>query len=62
MTLATQAGATDKNYSDKACNDISEANDFFLSPTPQMWKDLEKNPEDKEKALGISWAVDLAAN
>ena len=27
-----------------------------------MWKDVEKNPEDKGTALEISWAVDLAAN
>ena len=62
MTLATQAGATDEKYSDKTCKDISKAIDLLLSLTPQMWKDLEKNPEDKEKALEISWAVDLAAN
>ena len=62
MTLATQAGATDEKYSDKACKDISDTVDFLLGLTPEMWKDLEKNPEDKEKALEISWAVDLAAN
>ena len=62
MTLATQAGATDEKYSDKPCKDISKAIDLLLSLTPQMWKDLEKNPKDKEKALEISWAVDLAAN
>lgn len=62
MTLATQAGATDEKYSDKTCKDISKVIDFLLSLTPQMWKDLKKNPEDKEKALEISWAVDLAAN
>jgi len=54
MTLVTQAGATDEKYSDKTCKDISNAIDFLLSLTPQMWKDLEKNPEDKEKALEIS--------
>ena len=62
MTLATQAGATDEKYSDKTCKDISKVIDFLLSLTPQMWKDLKKNPEDKEKAREISWAVDLAAN
>ena len=62
MALATQTGAADKKYDEKACNDISEVIDFLLSLTPQMWKDLEKNPEDKEKALEISWAVDLAAS
>ena len=62
MTLATQTGAADKKYDEKACKDISKVIDFLLSLTPQMWKDLEKNPEDKEKALEISWAVDLAAN
>jgi len=62
MTLATQGVAADKKYDDKACNDISKVIDFLLSLTPQMWKDLENDPEDKEKALEISWAIDLAAN
>ena len=62
ITLATQVGAADKKYSNKACKDISDTVDFILGLTPEMWKDLEKNPEDKEKALEISWAVDLAAN
>ena len=60
--LASQVGAVDKKYDAKACNDISDVIDFLLRFTRQMWKDLEKNPEDKEKALEISWAVDLAAN
>ena len=60
--LASQVGAVDKKYDEKACNDISEVIDFLLSLTPQMWKDLEHDPEDKEKALEISWAVDLAAS
>ena len=62
MTLATQVGAAEKKYDDKTCDEISEAIDFLLSLTPQIWKDLEKNHGDKEKALEISWAVDLAAN
>jgi len=62
MTLATQVGAAEKKYDDKTCDEISEAIDFLLSLTPQMWKDLENDPEDKEKALEISWAIDLAAN
>ena len=62
ITLATKVGAADKKYSDKARKDISDTVDFLLGLTPEMWKDLEKNTEDKEKALEISWAVDLAAN
>jgi len=62
ITIAAQAGAEDKKYGDKACKDISEVIDFLLSLTPQMWKDLAKNPEDEEQAVEISWAVDLAAN
>ena len=58
--LASQVGAKDKKYDEKACNDISDLD--FLLLTPQMWKDLEHDPEDKEKALEISWAVDLAAS
>ena len=57
MTLATQAGAPDKNNSDKAYNDISEAIDFFEPYTANVER-FRKNPEDKEKALEISWAVD----
>ena len=62
ITLATQVGAADKKYSDKACKDISDAVDFLLALTPEMWKDLKKTLKDKEKGLEISWAVDLAAN
>ena len=60
--LASKVGAADKKYDDKECKGISEVIDFLLSLTPQMWKDLEKNPEDEEQALEISWAVDLATN
>ena len=62
ITIAAQVAAEDKKYGDKACKDISDVIDFLLSLTPQMWKDLEKNPEDEEQAVEISWAVDLAAN
>ena len=51
--FATQVGAADKKYSDKACKDISDTVDFLLGLTPEMWKGLEKNLEDKEKALKI---------
>ena len=62
VTLSTQVGAGEKKYSEKECKGISEVIDFLLSLTPQMWKDLEKNSDDKEQALKISWALDLAAN
>ena len=62
MTLATQAGADTKKYGKKECNDISAVIDFLLSTTPNLWVDLEKNPDDNEKALELSWTVDLAAN
>ena len=62
MTLATQAGADTKKYGKKECNEISAVIDFLLSTTPNLWVDLEKNPDDNEKALELSWTVDLAAN
>ena len=62
MTLATQAAADTKKYGKKECNDISAVIDFLLSTTPNLWVDLEKNPDDNEKALELSWTVDLAAN
>ena len=62
MTLATQAPADTKKYGKKECNDISAVIDFLLSTTPNLWVDLEKNPDDNEKALELSWTVDLAAN
>ena len=62
MTLATQAGADTKKYGKKECNEMSGAIDFLLSTTPNLWVDLEKNPDDNKKALELSWTVDLAAN
>ena len=62
MTLATQAGTDTMKYGKKECNDISAVIDFLLSTTPNLWVDLEKNPDDNEKALELSWTVDLAAN
>ena len=62
MTLATQAGADTKKYGKKECNEISAVIDFLLSTTPTLWSKLEKNPGDNEKALELSWTVDLAAN
>lgn len=62
MTLATQVGADTKKYGKKECNEISAVIDFLLSTTPNLWIDLEKNPDNNEKALELSWTVDLAAN
>ena len=62
ITLATQAGSDTKKYGKKECNEISGAIDFLLSRTPNLWSELEKNPTDEEKALELSWTVDLAAN
>ena len=62
ITLATQAGADTKKYGKKECNEISAVIDFLLSTTPNLWLDLEKKPDDNEKALELSWTVDLAAN
>ena len=62
MSLATQVGADTKKYGKKECNEISAVIDFLLSTTPKLWLDLEKKPDDNEKALELSWTVDLAAN
>ena len=62
LTIATQAGADQKNYKPKDCEDISGAIDFLLSITPEKWDDLKKQPENEKLALELSWFMDLAAN
>ena len=37
LTFATQAGADEKSYKPKDCEDISGAIDFLLSITPEKW-------------------------
>ena len=61
-TLGTQAGAGEKKYSSKECEGISNAIDFLLSLTPEMWDRLKENPDNDKAAIELSWAVDMAAN
>ena len=60
--LGTQAGAEEKKYSSKECEGISNAIDFLLSLTPEMWDRLKENPDNDKAAIEFSWAVDMAAN
>jgi hypothetical protein len=62
LTFASQAGADEKSYNPKDCEDISGAIDFLLRSTTEKWDDLEKQPENEKAALELSWAMDLAAN
>lgn len=61
-TLDTKAGAEEKKYSSKECEGISNAIDFLLSLTPEMWDRLKENPDNDKAAIELSWAVDMAAN
>ena len=38
LTFATQAGADEKSYKPKDCEDISMAIDFLLGITPEKWQ------------------------
>ena len=65
LTIATQAGAEEqksKAYKPEDCEQISQTIDGLLVHAGQKWNVLEKQPENKEVALEISWSVDLAAN
>ena len=61
-TLDTKAGAEEKKYRSKECEGISNAIDFLLSLTPEMWDRLKENPDNDKAAIELSWAVDMAAN
>ena len=62
---ATQSladGEMEKSYSTKDCQAMSGMIDFLLGFAGEKWKQQKANPDKKEIALEISWAMDLAAN